>query len=141
MKSYSVCVSCTSITIGRPRLKNLITSSNISFSVMVQKQPSVPRHTISHRPLTKEDQFPFQASSYRICSGQSDTVVISLRVLLFLPSASFLQCFTYNFPFTHIRAYIVLAVDSVFEENIAVTSTVAEHVISAFCISTLCLCD
>jgi hypothetical protein len=30
-----------------------------------------------------------------------------------------------------------LAVDSAFEENIAVTTTVAEHVISDFCISTL----
>jgi hypothetical protein len=34
-----------------------------------------------------------------------------------------------------------LAVESVFEENIALTSAVAEHVISAFCVSTLRLCD
>ena len=121
MKSQSVCVYCTSIAIGRPRLKNVINTSHISFSVMVQKQLSVPRRRIRRRPPTKADHFPFQASSCSICSGQSDTVVVSLRILLFLPSASFLQCFIHHYTFTQIQAYIILTVDKVFEENIALT--------------------
>ena len=75
------------------RQKSVITSSHISFSVMFHKQLSVPWSRISSRPPTKEDHFPFQASSCRICGGQSDAFLVSLRVLLFLPSGSFLQCF------------------------------------------------
>jgi len=91
------------------RLKCVITPSQISFSVTVHKQLCVPWRRNSSRPPTKEDNFPFQASSCRICSGQSATVVVSLRVLLFLPSVSFLKCFIRHSSFTHIRAYIILA--------------------------------
>ena len=123
------------------RLKSVVTSSHIIFSLIVHKQLSVSWHRISRRPPTKEDQFLFHAISCRICSEQNDTVVVSLRLLLFRPSGSFLQCFMKLLSFTHVRACIFLAVESVFEENIALTSAVAEHVISAFCVSTLRLCD